>query len=372
MATAEEKIAQLYQAKILSNRLKEAMTRVFVANEDVTAVITSMKKPTPPAQPRQPRAPQSHTGEPSKTTLFVANLPFAVDDEGLLDIFEGQKVKEARVAVRRDGHSRGYGFVTFDNEADMREAQNVVDKTLVENREISVRVVLGEMNDRKPAQSAAPAPVSAPAPAAEASKLVAFVGNLPFTVDDAKLLELFEGYAVKEAKVSVRANGHSKGYALVTFEKEEDQAKAVAALNGTQFEGRPIHVLASTKGLKQPRKPRACKEIGEASKTTLFVANLPFIVDDSGLLQIFDGFQVKEAHVAVRGLNKSCGFGFVSFETEAEAQRALSTVDKSIVENREIAVRPAHSLQATKASTAPAVAVSDVAAAPAPVAVAAQ
>lgn len=400
MATIEEKITALYSAHILTLRANDALTRVLVRNEDVKEVIAAMTKRTaPPAvaapaagaegqavAPSRPRPPRvQHTGEPSKTTLFVANLPFAVDDAGLQQVFEGQKVKEARVAIRRDGRSRGYGFVTFENEEDMQAALKVVDKTLVEGREIAVRVVMGDMSERK-APSAPVAGGSTPftrrprsiAPVGEPSKTVAFVGNLPFTVDDAGLQKLFTGYGLKDAHVSMRPNGRSKGYALVSFENEADQARAIATLNGTTLEGRQIHVLASTKGSRPPmgsapsagpaqggiapvarlhtqRVPRR-EPSGEPSKTTLFVANLPFVVDDSGLLQIFEGFQVKEAHVAVRAGGKSCGYGFVSLENENEAQRALQVVDKSLVEGREITVRPAHSSQIQAKPAAPAAA----------------
>jgi len=59
---------------------------------------------------------------PSKTTLFVANLPFSVDDDNLKAIFADTKVKAAHVVRTRTGRSRGYGFVEFENEADQQAA----------------------------------------------------------------------------------------------------------------------------------------------------------------------------------------------------------------------------------------------------------
>lgn len=97
----------------------------------------------PRSAPR--RAPRPHSSEISKTTLFVANLPFVVDDAGLHEIFEGMKVKEAHVVTRKDGRSKGYGFVTFENEADQLHAMQTVDKSLVENREISVHPAFAQL-----------------------------------------------------------------------------------------------------------------------------------------------------------------------------------------------------------------------------------
>jgi len=81
---------------------------------------------------------------PSKTTLFVANLPFSVDDEQLKTIFAGTNLKDAHVVHTRNGRSRGYGFVEFQNETDQLNALMVKNKMEVEGnkgkREISVTI----------------------------------------------------------------------------------------------------------------------------------------------------------------------------------------------------------------------------------------
>jgi len=71
---------------------------------------------------RSPRADQPDNRVESKTTLFVANLPFSVDDEGLAAIFQGYNLKSAHVVRTHSGRSRGYGFVVFENEDDQLKA----------------------------------------------------------------------------------------------------------------------------------------------------------------------------------------------------------------------------------------------------------
>ena len=56
-----------------------------------------------------------------KNKLFVNNLSYDVDDQALEAIFaevEGVKVVEAKVIVDRynEGRSKGFGFVTLENE----------------------------------------------------------------------------------------------------------------------------------------------------------------------------------------------------------------------------------------------------------------
>ncbi|MDD3480663.1 MAG: RNA-binding protein [Patescibacteria group bacterium] len=80
-----------------------------------------------------------------------------------------------------------------------------------------------------------------------------FVGNLPWSIDDAKLNEMFAEFGeVAEAKVITdKFSGRSKGFAFVTFAKEEDAAKAVEALNEKDIDGRPLTV-----NVAKPMKPR--------------------------------------------------------------------------------------------------------------------
>jgi len=85
---------------------------------------------------------------PSKTTLFVANLPFSVDDNGLSDLFNELKISKAHVVRIRNGRSKGFGFVEFENEDDQKAALAKAEKLEVEGRKLIVNVALTE--NRKP------------------------------------------------------------------------------------------------------------------------------------------------------------------------------------------------------------------------------
>jgi len=84
-------------------------------------------------------------------------------------------------------------------------------------------------------------------PVGEPSKTMLFVANLGFTVDDAGLSALFTeaGIQVTSARVVRRRWGQprkSKGYGFVDVGSEEEQIKAIAALEGKDIGGRPIAV----------------------------------------------------------------------------------------------------------------------------------
>ena len=71
-----------------------------------------------------------------------------------------------------------------------------------------------------------------------------YVGGLPYSTDDAKLGELFAPHGnVESAKVITdRATGQSRGFGFVEMVTAEEAKAAIAALNGTQLDGRTLTV----------------------------------------------------------------------------------------------------------------------------------
>ena len=65
-----------------------------------------------------------------------------------------------------------------------------------------------------------------------------YVGNLPFSVEQAKLKELFGSFGeIEEAVViSDRYSGRSKGFGFVTFVNDADADKAIAEMNEKDIE----------------------------------------------------------------------------------------------------------------------------------------
>jgi RNA recognition motif-containing protein len=71
-----------------------------------------------------------------------------------------------------------------------------------------------------------------------------YVGNLPWSVSDDKLREMFSSYGeITEAVViKDKYSGRSKGFGFVTFANEEDAKKATSEMNGKELEGRALKV----------------------------------------------------------------------------------------------------------------------------------
>src|SRR5487761_2090137 len=71
-----------------------------------------------------------------------------------------------------------------------------------------------------------------------------YVGNLPYSADNAQLSQLFSAYGdVVDARVITdRDTGQSKGFAFVEMSTEEAARRALAELNGTLLDNRALRL----------------------------------------------------------------------------------------------------------------------------------
>ena len=82
-----------------------------------------------------------------------------------------------------------------------------------------------------------------------------FVAGLSFKVNDADLASLFEEYgAIASAKVITdRQSGRSKGYGFVEIADNKAAEKAIAELNGAEYDGRTLSVSEAKQREERPR-----------------------------------------------------------------------------------------------------------------------
>jgi len=80
--------------------------------------------------------------EEQKNKLYVGNLPYTVNDEGLKELFAASgEVIEAKVIMDKfSNRSKGFGFVTMKDDAAAEKAISEVDGKEAEGRQIKVNV----------------------------------------------------------------------------------------------------------------------------------------------------------------------------------------------------------------------------------------
>ena len=72
--------------------------------------------------------------------LFVGSLPWAVNDEGLKEVFTpyGNVVSAIVVKDRRSGRSKGYGFVEMEKDSEAKAAIDALNGSELNGRNIVV------------------------------------------------------------------------------------------------------------------------------------------------------------------------------------------------------------------------------------------
>ncbi|KAK4061205.1 uncharacterized protein Triagg1_10377 [Trichoderma aggressivum f. europaeum] len=159
--------------------------------KDITNTISDeakgdKKNQNRPQRERRERGPPAD-GIPSKTKVMVANLPYDLTEEKLLELFKDYEPSSAKIALRpiprfmikklqargeaRKG--RGFGFVTLASEELQQKAVAEMNGKEIEGREIAVKVAI-DSPDKTDEEANAPAAangteeVAAEAPAATA------------------------------------------------------------------------------------------------------------------------------------------------------------------------------------------------------------
>jgi len=81
-----------------------------------------------------------------------------------------------------------------------------------------------------------------------------YVGNLPFSATDSQLNDLFAPHGTVESAhvITDRVMGQGRGFGFVEMSTDAEAKTAIAALNGTQMDGRTLTVNEA-----KPREPRS-------------------------------------------------------------------------------------------------------------------
>ena len=82
--------------------------------------------------------------------VFVGSLPWSVNNDSLKELFAamGEIVDAVVITDRATGRSRGFGFVTFADEAAAKKAVDEMNEKEVEGRKIFVNFAK-EQTDRR-------------------------------------------------------------------------------------------------------------------------------------------------------------------------------------------------------------------------------
>ncbi|PWO00387.1 RNA-binding domain-containing protein [Tilletiopsis washingtonensis] len=164
-------------AKPKKNRKSKAAKAA--ANGDAAPAADGAAAAPAAAKPPKPQRAKGEApvGAPSKTLLFVANLPFEFTDEQFKAVFEGgPEVVSAKVVKRPySNKTKGFGFVDFKDEEGQQSALSNFNGKNVEGRDIVLKVAI--QSQKPPTAAAAEQPEAGsgavPKPEADAPAVTA-------------------------------------------------------------------------------------------------------------------------------------------------------------------------------------------------------
>ncbi|CAO2161980.1 unnamed protein product [Urochloa humidicola] len=182
---------------------------------------------------------------PEEAKVYVGNLPYDVDSERLAQLFEQAGVVEVAEVIynRETDQSRGFGFVTMSTIEEAEKAVEMFHRYDVNGRLLTVNKAAprGSRVERPPRQIGS------------SSSFRVYVGNLPWQVDDSRLVQMFSehGKVVDARVVYDRETGRSRGFGFVTMATRDELDDAIAALDGQSLDGRALRV-----NVAEERPPR--------------------------------------------------------------------------------------------------------------------
>eukprot|EP00321_Phaeocystis_globosa_P012648 CAMPEP_0118843474 /NCGR_PEP_ID=MMETSP1162-20130426/82718_1 /TAXON_ID=33656 /ORGANISM="Phaeocystis Sp, Strain CCMP2710" /LENGTH=377 /DNA_ID=CAMNT_0006775569 /DNA_START=17 /DNA_END=1147 /DNA_ORIENTATION=+ len=278
---------------------------------------------------RDPSLRKSGTGN-----VFIKSLDKSIDNKALYDTFSAfGNILSCKVATDDQGGSKGYGFVHYETQEAANLAVTKVNGMLLNGK----KVFVGFFVPRKDRSGGSEA---------NDSFTNVYVKNLAPDVEDEKLNELFKAHGpIKSAIVMKDGEGKSRGFGFVNFEEHEHAAQACEALNNTEVNGKAMFVGRAQKKRDRERELRdkfEALKVERANKFTgvnLFVKNLDDNVDDEKLREAFTPFgTISSAKVMSDEKGTSKGFGFVCFDSQEEATKAVSEMNGHILANKPLYV----------------------------------
>lgn len=156
-----------------------------------------------------------------------------------------------------------------------------------------------------------------------------YVGDLAPDVTEAVL---FEKFSTAGPVLSIRVcrdiiTRRSLGYAYVNYQNAADADRAIDTLNFERLNDRPIRIMWSQ------RDP----SLRRSGLGNIFIKNLDKVVDNKIMFDTFSVFgNILSCKVSYDDKSQSKGYGFVHFDSEEAATKAIQLMNGKIIEGKKV------------------------------------
>jgi len=152
-------------------------------------------------------------------------------------------------------------------------------------------------------------------------------------VTDSQLYDLFNqlGQVVSVRVCRDLSTRRSLGYGYVNYANSQDAARAIEVLNFTPLNGKAIRIMYSH------RDP----SVRKSGSGNIFIKNLDKAIDQKALHDTFSAFgNILSCKIATDQTGQSKGYGFVQYDSEEGAQKAIEKLNGMLLNDKQVYVGP--------------------------------
>ncbi|KAG5458476.1 MAG: hypothetical protein BJ554DRAFT_1288 [Olpidium bornovanus] len=256
--------------------------------------------------------------------IFIKNLSPDVGPKELHDLYSNFGTILSLKVAQENGVSKGYAFVHYETAEQAETAISKTDGLLFNDQKVYVCHHMSRRERHSCAEQSM------------ARFTNVYVKNLPPEATDDAFREKFASFGEITSSIVMRdaESGRPKGFGFVNYKTHEAAGEAVAAMNGSEWDGRQLYVGRAMSRLERAeevrRKFSQLREERYAASRGLnvYVKNLSDEIEDARLASEFSQFGiVTSAKVMTTEGGKTRGFGFVCFSSAEEATRAITEMN---------------------------------------------
>lgn len=262
------------------------------------------------------------------TKVFVVGFQRTTNENELFAFFsQFGAVKDVEVKKDRNGVSKCFGFVTFEDAEGSMKCLEETDKSFG-GRVLHCRLAstdTGEKNTSKRSHNEVSENIMSPEEDMALRKI--FVRDLPKSVTDESFRSFFQQFGdMSNAHVSKDRNtGHVRGFGFVTY------SSRISAMRCLEQSHKVIGgaIVATNLAEKDPQLFGGL--VGtEEDLRKLFIRGLSDQATDQGLNELLKEFGEIEQCCCIKKGEKNAGYGFCTFKLASDAMKALENPNKML------------------------------------------